>query len=195
MSQLLDPDRYHRHSTRLEGYDYSNKGAYFMTICTHLREELFGSISDGTVQLTEIGQLVFDCWLTLPDHHPVELDEFIVMPNHFHAILVITNHVGAGRASLSSSYIPFPRAQPDTTILRNAPSGTLGSIIGSFKSVATKQINRLRNTPGFPVWQRSFYEHIIRDEIALNRIRQYIIDNPTNWDTDSENPAQAPKST
>lgn len=195
MSQLFDPDRLHRRSVRLDGYDYSAGGAYFITICTHQREELFGNISDGFIQLTEIGQQVFECWLTLPDHHPVELDEFIVMPNHFHAILVITNRVGAGRVSTSSSSVPLPRAQPDTPILRNAASGSLGAIIGSFKSVATKQINLLRNTPGFPVWQRSFYEHIIRNEIALNRIRQYITDNPANWKTDTENPNRTSEST
>jgi REP element-mobilizing transposase RayT len=191
MSKPFDPDRFHRRSVRLKDYDYRSEGAYFITLCTHQRECLFGTIVDDKLHLSDLGQIIFDCWLTLPTHHSVELDEFIVMPNHLHAIIVLTtaNSVGAGRASPSLTSLPLPNNAP---IPQNAPSGSLGTIIGSFKSAATKQINIRRNTPGSPLWQRSFYDQIIRDEIALNRIRQYIIDNPANWNTDSENLSRPP---
>jgi putative transposase len=182
-----DPERHHRHSIRLKGYDYTQAGAYFVTVCTKDRACLFGDVADGEMRLNQIGYIVRQCWLAIPEHFPrVLLDEFMVMPNHVHGIIVIiraTHNVGATHAS------PQPNASP----LRARPHGpqrqSVASIVGSFKSAATKRINEHRGTPGTPVWQRNYYEHIIRNDESLNRIRQYIMNNPLQWTLDRENPA------
>lgn len=172
-----DPDRYHRRSIRLKGYDYSRAGAYFITVCTHHRECLFGEIIDGEMKWNECGETARRCWLEIPHHFPhVELDEFVVMPNHVHGILVIVeNDVGANNHS------PLPGATPF-----RSPSRAIGSIIRGYKIGVTKWFHQ--NTDIHLVWQRNYYEHIIRDERSLHRIRQYIRDNPQHWHLDQENP-------
>jgi len=174
----------HRRSIRLKGYDYTQAGAYFVTICTKDRACLFGDVADGVMRLNQMGHIVRQCWLAIPDHFPhVLLDEFVVMPNHVHGILVImpTHDVGATHAS--------PLQNDDTPTRPRGPQPrSVASIVGSFKSAAAKRINEHRGTPGAPIWQRNYYEHIIRDDESLNLIRNYIADNPLRWQIDAENP-------
>jgi len=173
-----DHNIHHRRSIRLKGYDYSQAGAYFVTICTQDKECLFGDIVDGEIRLNDAGRMVRDIWHKITEHFPhADIDEFVVMPNHFHGIGVI-NSDGKGMACHAPTQRQF--AKPI--------AGSLSAIVGSFKSAVTRQINQIRNTPGYPVWQRNYYEHVIRDEEEINRIREYIIGNPAKWSDDENNP-------
>jgi len=164
----FDPDKHHRRSIRLKGYDYSQAGAYFVTICTKARGCLFGEIIDGEMVLNPFGEVVQACWDDLPRHYPhVELDAFVIMPNHAHGIIMIS--VGAG--------------------FKPAPTHGLPEIIRAFKTFSSRRINDLRDMSGVPLWQRNYYEHVIRNEESLNTIRRYIIENPLRWADDPENPA------
>ena len=172
----------HRRSIRLKGYDYTQPGAYFVTICTHHRLPLFGRVADGNMVVNAYGEIVQTCWDAIPNHFPhTELDAFVIMPNHIHGIIFITDDVGATHAS------PL-QAPPLRQTPRGPASGSLGAIIGSFKSAATKRINALRDAPGAPLWQHNYYEHIIRHERALDAIRHYIAANPLRWHLDRYNP-------
>ena len=160
-----------RCSIRLKGYDYTQPGAYFVTICTHQRRCLFGDVVGGEMRLNELGDFVWATWHDLPNHVPhVQLDAFVVMPNHVHGIIIIRD-VGAG-------------SEPAPTTKRHG----LPEIVRQFKTFSARRINRRRGTPGQPVWQRNYYEHIIRHEESLNRIRDYILTNPLRWNLDRENP-------
>ena len=169
-----DPDRHHRRSIRLKGYDYSQAGAYFVTICTQNRELLLGEIVNGTMRVNPFGEIANACWDDLPRHYPyVKLDTFVVMPNHVHAIIGLADDAIAG-----ADFNP-------------APAGTrhgLAEIVRAFKTFSARRINILRNTLGTPVWQRNYYEHVVRDETDLNNIRQYVINNPVKWEEDKNNP-------
>ena len=168
-----------RRSIRLKGYDYTQVGAYFITVCSYGRLNLFGQASSEGVHLNEFGSLVEAEWLkTGAVRSNVDLDEYVIMPNHFHGILIISGTVGEGTARHAPTAPRFGESIPSS----------LGAIIGSFKSAATRAINRVRRTPGQPIWQRNYYEHIIRDDTSLNRIREYILTNPTRWGLDRENP-------
>lgn len=170
-----------RRSIRLKGHDYSQPGAYFVTVCTQDRACLFGEVTDGEMRLNPAGQLVERGWCAIPDHFPLaRLDSFVVMPNHVHGIIVLSN-VRATHASPPRD--PAPPGRP-----RGPQRHSIGAIVGSFKSAVTKNINASRGTPGAPVWQRNYYEHVVRDEGSLNRIRQYILDNPAQWAMDRDNP-------
>jgi putative transposase len=179
------PTSHNRQSIRLKGYDYSRPGAYFVTLCVQNREALFGEIKNGKMQLNEFGIIVQDKWQWLPNQYLyVKLDEFVIMPNHLHGIIWIRDLLckgGSRTAPTATSAQTTPAAIP-TTIK------PLGRLVGAFKTVSAKHINIARNAPSKPVWQRDFYDHIDRDEKELNRIRQYIRDNPLNWDYDKENP-------
>ena len=169
-----------RRSLRLKGYDYSQAGAYFVTICTQNRACLFGHIADGQMVLNEYGKIVRDEWLKSSEiRNEIELDEFVVMPNHFHGIAWI---VGVHEKCHNAVLGAHGRAP-----LRREPR-SLGSLTAGFKSAVTKRINEIRRTPGVKLWQRNYYEHVIRDENELNSVREYIINNPAQWDTDRENP-------
>lgn len=189
MKSQFDPDKHRRRSIRLPGYDYTRPAAYFVTVCTRNRECLFGDVVDGEMRLNELGETVRACWHEIPDHFPhVGLDEFVIMPNHVHGILVIveTNVVGARHVGARHA---VPLRQTQRTEQFGKPlAGSIPTIIRSFKSAVTKRINDLRGTAGITVWQRNYYEHVIRDEESLNRIRQYIIENPRRWHLDRENP-------
>ena len=162
-----NPDKHHRRSIRLPGYDYRGDGMYFVTLCTHDRGQLFGNVTAGTPHLNQYGQIVADAWLWLAQQYPyVIIDAWVVMPNHFHGILVIGDDDRGGSRSA-------PTRKP------------LGRLIGAFKTVSTKQINHLRDTSGTVVWQRNYYEHIIRNEDRLHEIRHYIETNPARWTEDS----------
>jgi REP element-mobilizing transposase RayT len=179
-----NPDAHHRRSIRLKDYDYTQNGAYYVTICTHGRACLFGEIVDGIMRLNNIGRSVEEEWLHTSDVRPnVALDAFIIMPNHVHGIVVITS---PGRGVLQYA----PTNGGPTTF--RSPAQTIGAMVRGFKGATTKRINDLRNTPGIPVWQRNYYEHIIRNEADLQRIREYIANNPVRWAEDQNNPANMP---
>jgi putative transposase len=164
----------HRRLTRLKEYDYSQPGAYFITICTKKRECLFGEIEDGQMRINDLGEIVQLSWLDLPRHYlNLQLDAFVIMPNHVHGIIVVED-VGAG-------------LKPAPTVLENKKY-PLSEIVRAFKTFSSKGINKLRNMPRKPVWQRNYYEHIIRKDESLNKIREYIETNPLRWALDRENP-------
>lgn len=199
-----NPGTYQRRSMRLPGYDYRSAGAYFVTICAHQRACLFGTVVDGVMRLSAAGQRVDRCWHTLPDHFPsVALDAWMVMPNHVHGVIVIRDGggpndavapttVGARHAVPLLHAVPLPHAVPQHRTIRAAFGqpipGSLSTIIRSFKSAATRLVNQHRETPSARVWQRGYYEHIIRDEASLASIRDYIATNPARWLEDSLNP-------
>ena len=168
-----------RRSIRLKGYDYSQPGAYFITVVTQDRAHVFGEVVDGQMRLNEAGRMVQADWQRTAEIRPrVDLDAFVVMPNHVHGIIVLT----AGcRGTLQ-------RAPTHTVGQFGKPtSDSVPTIVRLFKSATTCRINEMRGTPGAPVWQRNYYEHIIRDDAALQRIREYVASNPVQWDLDREN--------
>ena len=173
-----NPDTYRRRSIRLKGYDYTQAGAYFVTVVTYGRECLFGDVVDGDMVLNENGQIIVEEWVRTADIRPnVSLDVFIVMPNHIHGIIMIAD----GRGTLQRA--------PTTERFGQPTSNSIPTIIRLFKSVTTKRINVVRGRPGGAAWQRNYYEHIIRDEEDLCRIREYIVNNPLQWEVDRENPS------
>ncbi|MCZ7568601.1 MAG: hypothetical protein M5U01_08420 [Ardenticatenaceae bacterium] len=181
-----DPDHHQRRSIRLKDFDYTQPGAYFLTFAAWNRELLFGEVVDGEMVLSDSGQIAQAEWLATPTiRREIELDALVVMPNHLHGIIWITVDplVGApGRAPR------LPDAsQPDRVPLHRPPK-SLGSFVAGYKSAVTTRINQRRATPGCPVWQRNYWEHIIRTERALQAIRQYIANNPTRWSLDRYNP-------
>ena len=241
----------HRQSVRIEGYDYSRAGAYFVTICTRHREVVFGGIVNGAMILNEFGSVVSYCWRDLPRRfQTIGIDAFVIMPNHVHGIIMLTADsdpkvtrrpsVGAGFVTTSPRHAARPtgpvaihhgaisRPAPTegvasetivsvgaglaTTTVRGAarpyvPSAShrgvvprpaptsaaagpvsLPDIIRVFKSLSARRINGMRHTRGLPLWQRGYYEHVIRTEDELGRAQTYITDNPSLWSLDSDNP-------
>ena len=169
----FDSQLHHRRSIRLEGYDYTQAGGYFVTLVTHKRLRLLGDILDDEVRLSAFGQIVVEEWQrTAEIRHEVVLDEFVVMPDHFHAVLFIVE------VNLTGKVISVE--EPEQTSLKRPPR-SLGSLVAGFKAATTHRINLLRKTPGEPVWLRNYYEHILRDEHDLNRVRAYISANPARW--------------
>ncbi len=186
-----DPFKHHRRSIRLRRYDYTQAGAYFVTIITRNHECLFGDVVDGEMRVNALGQVVVECWDALPAHFSnVELDAFVVMPNHAHGIVVINDAAPARRGEAffapQKNASPLHPSQPPPP--RGTQSGSIGAIIQNFKSVSTRKINQSRDTAGALVWHRNYYEHIIRNERSLNAIRGYIAGNPAQWASDDENP-------
>ena len=166
-----------RRSLRLTGYAYTGTGAYFVTICTQDKECLFGQIVGGKMRPNVYGHVVKACWFAIPRHsRNAACDAFVVMPNHMHGVIVLAgvNAVGAQHVA------PLRKG--------GGQSGSLGAIVRSFKGAVSKRINRRRGTPGAPVWQRNYYEHVIRSEDELQQIRRYIEENPLRWSLDREHP-------
>lgn len=182
------PERHRRRSIRLRGYDYSQPGAYFITIVAHERQCLFGTVVDGEMRLNKYGVIVHEEWLAAARIRPyarLDENELMVMPNHVHGIIWIVDTVGVTQDIVGATR----RVTPTTANRPVGPArGSIGAIIGQFKSATTKRINATRGTPGSPVWQRNYYEHIIRNDEPLKRIRQYIATNPLCWAMDRENP-------
>jgi putative transposase len=172
-----NPKKHHRRSIRLRNYDYSQTGVYFITLCTQNRECLFGEIIVGAngvlpkMILNEYGMIARDEWIkSAAIRFEIELDEFVVMPNHFHGIIVI--HGRGDRPVAPTKHRPGPQPK------------SIGALVAGFKSAVTKRINQIRKTPGIPVWQRNYYDHIIRVENELNCICEYIRYNPMRWEED-----------
>ena len=166
-----DESGLHRRSVRLKGYDYSQEGAYFVTICTRNHALLF---RDETIR-----GIAEQCWMEIPCHFPhVGLDEWVLMPNHLHGILVLSGDRGRCRGTAC-------RAPTRASERFGRPTpGSLPTIIRSFKAATTRRVNVLRGGPRMSVWQRNYYERVIRDEDELNRLRQYVLDNPVQWEGD-----------
>lgn len=175
----LNRERHHRHSLRLKGYDYSQVGAYFITICVRNRECLFGEIVNGKMFLNNAGHMVEKWYFELPKKYSdIQCLEYIVMPNHFHCII---QNVGA-----DLHVCPYPnKGEHAGSPLRN--------IVQWFKTMTTNDYIRNAKQNGWEpfegkLWQRNYYEHIIRNETELNALREYIVNNPLKWDEDEENP-------
>lgn len=201
-----DPTKHHRRSIRLKNYDYSGAGFYFVTICTQHHGLRFGDVVNNHLKLNEAGAMVQSVWLEVPTRFSnVELDEFVVMPNHFHGILII-NDVGAQSGQPQSG-------QPQGLPLHDEPVGAglvlvqdvpapntparLGDIVGAFKSMTTHQYIQSVKNDGWPpfdrrLWQRNYWEHIIRTETALHQIREYVQNNPARWAEDQLHPDAPP---
>ncbi len=187
---IFDPQKHHRRSIRLKGYDYSQQGGYYVTIVTQYRECLFGNIIDGNMALNTFGRIIEYHWQKLPVHFKhIKLDVYQIMPNHLHGIIFIVESVGAMHSEENISK-EQKKLRENASPLRphGTKPGSLSAIMQNFQSVTTRKINRIRKTPGLKLWQRNFWEHIIRNENDLNRIREYITNNPLQWALDNENP-------
>ncbi|MDX2004260.1 MAG: transposase [Meiothermus sp.] len=190
-------NRPQRKSPRLKGFDYSSNGAYFITIKTYHGEHLFGEVSDGAMHLNALGETVLEEWLKSEGiRKEIFLDEFVIMPNHLHAIVLISKSEPPDQTKAEAdSNVDFTapeqthgRASLRSTPLLFRPKRSLGSLVAGLKSSVTTKINRLRQTPGADVWQERYHDQIIRNDRHLENIRQYIAHNPANWATDSEGP-------
>ena len=169
----LDAEPQRRRSPRLRGFDYGAIGWYFITICTHNREPLFGEVADGALVPSVIGEVVADEWWRTGDRRPgIDLDAFVLMPNHLHGIVVIRE------GSDTEERAPGLAAKDAI--------GTLSAVVRGFKGATTRRVRDELGGDGTSFWQRSFYDHIIRDERDPERIRTYIVNNPANWTTDAE---------
>ena len=194
----FDPKTNKRRSLRLKNYDYSRTGAYFVTVCVRKRLCLFGDIVEGRMNASARGEMVAKAWHDLPGHYAgVNVDSFVLMPNHIHGIVVLNpNSVGAAPCGRPSSVTVVNAGQPRGVAPTNEKRLALPDVIHRFKSWTTKLYSdgvRRHRWPPFPgqLWQRNYYEHVIRDDDDLEKIREYILANPHTWDTDTENPARA----
>ncbi|MEI6684375.1 MAG: transposase [Bacteroidota bacterium] len=204
--------KYRVESTRLPGYDYSGDGYYFVTICVKDRGFYLGFVRDGNMYLNEYGMIVQQCWFDLPNHYTnLRLDEFVVMPNHIHGIMVIDNagtggdntHTDRDNGQVETGFKPVSTVDSPHHVARNAPDSPnhvarnapdshtpipgnhgLFEFVRALKTFSSRQINSVRGTKGRAVWQSRFYDRIIRDEEALQRVRSYIRNNPKAWSHD-----------
>jgi putative transposase len=150
-----------RRSVRIKDYDYSRANVYFVTICAYKQKPIFGNIKNDKVLLTDIGKIVDENWLNIPTHYDnVLLDEYIIMPDHLHGLIVLSDS--------------------DSGRMNAAPTGilSLGGIINHYKAGVTRQANKIFGNASTPIWQRNYYEHVVRNESELGRIREYIAINP-----------------
>jgi putative transposase len=191
----FDRHKHHRRSIRLPGYDYSEPGAYFVTLCTYGRECVFGAVAAGAVRLNDCGLVAQEDWLRTGAVRPgVVLDALVVMPNHIHGIIILTpesqSHtadnddvggVGAVGAHGRGAQLCAPTRTGGA--LQRRPR-SLASFVACYKATVTRRINALRDSPGARVWQRNYYERVIRDDDELARARAYIADNPARWADD-----------
>ena len=198
---IYNPQMHNRRSIRFKGYDYTQAGLYFITICCQNRACLFGEIENGKMMLNDAGAIANDCWLNIPNHFPnAILHEYVIMPNHVHGIIELVganNHspVSELHSPVSKLHSPKNKKNNNSVIGDNraknvsplrSPSKTVGSVVRGFKIGVTKWMRQ--NTDTFYIWQRNYWEHIIRDDISYENISQYIINNPTKWNNDKLNP-------
>jgi len=171
----FNPDIHHRRSIRFRDYDYSNAGAYFVTICTFQRECLFGEVQGGNFVSNEAGEIVTDIWMDLTKRFSsLSLDEFVVMPNHFHGILLFADAFGSCATSKPGAASGAP---------------TLGTVLRAFKSLSAIAVNKTIGRQGVSLWQRNYYERVIRDEQELDVLRQYVAANPSQGEKDENHPS------
>ena len=190
----FDPQKHHRRSIRLKGYDYSQEGAYYVTIVTWRREFLFGEIVNQEMMLSPYGEIVQKWWEEIPVHFSnVEMGAFVIMPNHVHGIIYILDGRGAETAPHDNvTQYALGGETPPLRAFDGIP--TLGQIVAYFKYQSTKEMNKVENTgTGTKFWQRNYYEHIIRNDKDLQNKTDYIEANPRLWDEDDENPVNVNK--
>jgi len=177
-----NPRIHHRRSYRLRGYDYAQPGLYFLTICTHDRACLFGTIADGIMVNSDLGDLVSLEWLrSFELRAEVVCDTWVLMPNHLHAV------VGIAGDETPTAAPPSPVRTHGSASLHRAPR-SISSFVAGFKAAATKWVNHARGTPGAPLWLPRFYDHVIRTNHAAESIRAYVRTNPDRWPHDIDNP-------
>lgn len=186
-------NKYRVESTRYRGYDYSSPGKYFITICTKNRIRYFGNVENGKMILSDMGKITEKFWREIPGHFPnIKLDEFIIMPDHIHGILIINRDYSVQALKLGASTANLGASIDSTNIILpgkllktpNLGASTIGLIINQFKRICTITIK----TRGFDfAWQPQYYDHIIRSRIELYRIRKYIRENPEKWTRNSQN--------
>jgi REP element-mobilizing transposase RayT len=175
----LYKNKYRTESIRVTEWDYSSNGYYFVTICTKNQECFFGNVIDSKVVLTSIGEIARQYWQAIPEHfQEVKLDEFIVVPNHLHGIVIISNVETCHGMSLQK---PSNR-----NIFTKPLSGPLSTVINQYKCTVTRECRKIGYSDFS--WQSRFYEHIIRNEKSLQKIRQYIMNNPVKWELDEYHP-------
>ena len=189
-----NPNIHNRRSIRLKGYDYSQPGLYFITMCTKDRQHLFGHVERGKMIYNAFGEIAYKEWTkTAEIRDNVDILEYVIMPNHMHGIVLIkgdmiVESVGPVGPVGAYGHTPplgnTPPQQSNKLSQFKSPSKTIGAIVRGYKGAVTKQINILRQMPGVPVWQRNYYEHIIRNERAYQRIAEYILNNPLKWQED-----------
>lgn len=185
MPSKFDPKKHHRRSIRLKGYDYTSPGAYFITVVTYQRECLFGEIVNGEMVLNDYGRVADEFWRAIPEHfHNVELGAFVIMPNHIHGIIVITDVANVGATQRVPERVCVAPTTPSSP--RGPKPRSIGAIVGPFKSAVSYRLNKQFNITN--IWQRNFYERIIRDDDEWNKTHLYIEANPANWTEDLENP-------
>ena len=187
----LFKNKYRIESIRLQTWDYSSRGYYFITICVKNRIHALGYVNNGKMILSKQGQIVQEQWNDLINHYnDIELDAFVVMPNHVHGIIIVTSvgaiHVGAIPVVGAIHELPLRRQQP-TPIHIIRRKMLIPKIIGRFKMQSSKKINDCQNTNGQPFWQSRYYDHIIRNENSLYKIQRYINNNPLKWECDRNN--------
>ncbi|HDL5699813.1 TPA: hypothetical protein PXE99_001635 [Mannheimia haemolytica] len=171
--QKYQPEIHRRRSIRLKHYDYRSQGFYFITLCCKNKHHFLGEIVDDEMRLNKIGNIVRQCWEDIPDHFPnVSLHSFVIMPNHLHGIIEIVETVGANH------HLPQCIRAKNVSPLRGT-SQTIGSIVRGFKIGVTKWVRQ--NTDISEIWQRNYYEHIIRNETSYFQIIEYIENNPLKW--------------
>ncbi|TVQ50061.1 MAG: transposase [Gloeocapsa sp. DLM2.Bin57] len=176
-----NPSEHHRRSIRLPEYDYSQSGMYFITICTYQKQCLFGEINQGQMYLNQIGKMVAQEWLNSAKiRQEITLDEWIIMPNHIHGIVIIEKETDFNQG------INHQKGASLAPLQGGRKPRSLSSFVGGFKSAVTKRIKAISTEPNPPVWQRNFYESIIRNEQKLWQIREYILNNPYRWQQDPE---------
>ncbi len=167
-----------RRSIRLKNRDYALRDQYFVTICAHERRCVFGSVADGRLVPTALGRLVRECWVAIPQHfHVVTLDEFVIMPNHLHGVITLTPLVGAQHRC----------ALPGGATANGVAPGSLGAIIRSFKAIVARRAHKELGWKG-PIWQRNYFERVLRDGKEFSDVSRYIMENPKKWEMDRENP-------
>ena len=184
---MIDKQDNRRQSLRLTEYDYSQPGAYFVTICTQDRECLLGDIVNGEMRLNAAGQMVQSVWDDIPSHYlGIETDAFVIMSNHIHAIIVLVGAAPCGRPNSDKGQARGPAPTTDTIL-------SLSDVVHRFKTMTTKRYADGVKQNGWPAfmgrfWQRNYYEHVIRNEADLAEIREYILNNPARWNEDENNP-------
>jgi putative transposase len=168
--------RYDRRSIRLEGFDYSQPGAYFLTICAAEQKCIFGKVEDGLMHENALGKIAHGCWLQIPDHFAnAEIDAFVVMPNHFHAIIKLKRVIGRPSALKTESFgVPLPLSIP--------------TIVRTFKAGVTRDARRILGDSVTQIWQRNYFERVIRNGKEYDETYRYIAENPLRWSVDEENP-------
>ena len=183
---IVLPGRKH---LRLRGYDYAFAGVYFVTICSAGKRPVFGSIRGERAVLSPAGEIVRSEWTALVERFArLVLDEFVIMPNHLHGVLAFVGHAGgASPAPTTTTTTTKPGGASLDPKGGASPSPTLFDVIGAFKSISAIKVNRLLGRRGVPLWQRSYYEHIVRTGEDLRKIQRYILENPLMWSLDPEN--------